>query len=93
MNQAIYKYEIPVRDNFELMLPVGAKILCVQVDQKNGKPHIWAIVYPSATKTMHYFELFGTGWGISDSMGTERKYIGTFQLDNGDFIQHLFERL
>jgi len=38
------------------------------------------------------FELFGTGHKIHTDMGVDRKYLGTYQYQNGEFVGHLFER-
>jgi hypothetical protein len=37
------------------------------------------------------FEIFGTGSPIQYDIGTDRKYIGTYQLYGGDLVYHLFE--
>lgn len=39
------------------------------------------------------FEIFGTGHTIYCDMGVDRRYIGTFQIENGQFIGHVFERI
>lgn len=84
----IYKYNIPVVDFFELELPIGAKILCVQT--QNEMPCIWAMVDPSAAKHPRRFSVIGTGHEIEF---TTTLYIGTFQMMNGSFVGHLFELL
>jgi hypothetical protein len=40
-----------------------------------------------------FFELYGTGHSIHEDMGIERKYIGTYQYQRGEFVGHIFERL
>ena len=37
------------------------------------------------------FELFGTGQEIKYDMGIDRKYIGTYQYQKGEFVGHVFE--
>ena len=37
------------------------------------------------------FELFGTGQEIKYDMGVDRKYIGTYQYQKGEFVGHVFE--
>jgi hypothetical protein len=91
--KVIYKYETIVTDSFSLLLPRGAEILCVQVDEKSNNPCIWAIVDPTQPSWQRYFELFGTGHSIHEDIGIERKYIGTYQLSGGGFVGHLFERI
>lgn len=90
MNKRIFKYPIQIEDVQSIKLPIGAEILCVQT-QRN-EPFIWALVDPSSDADMisHTFELFGTGHEVIYGMGIERKYIGTFQLHDGNLIFHLF---
>ena len=92
MNQAIFKFEAPFENEFSLQMPTKSQILSVQQDQKTMKPCIWALVYPSNPKEERFFELYGTGHSIFNDMGIQRKYIGTYQCLNGEFIGHLFER-
>ena len=85
----VCNYTISVGDYFSLDLPVGAKILTVQVQR--DEPQIWALVDPGQrSKVRHNFRGVRTGHDIkedSDSL----IYIGTFQLTGGNFISHLFE--
>ena len=85
----IYKYEIEVRAEFSLNLPVGAKILTVQV--QHDIPVLWALVDPSNTKKeTRIFILCSTGGEIYHDIDL-LDYIGSFQLDKGYSIGHLFE--
>jgi hypothetical protein len=77
--------------DFTLEMPKDAEILTVQT--QNEKPCIWALVNPENDKELRYFEVYGTGHGIHYDMGIERKYINTFQLDDGSLVFHLFERI
>lgn len=91
--KTIWKFETSFAHKFLLEMPKGAEILCVQQDQKTGKPCIWAMVDSQNEKEERFFELIGTGNPISVDMGIDRKYIGTYQYQNGEFVGHLFERL
>lgn len=97
MSKVIWKYDTLVggtfKESFTLEMPKGAEIVTVQIDQKNNHPTIWAIVDPNAELETRYFELFGTGFPIYDDIGIERKYIGTYQYQNGEFVGHIFERI
>jgi hypothetical protein len=97
MNKTIWKFSTLVEGTFlgkfSLQMPKGAQILSLQVDQKNNHPTIWALVDPNADVEERYFELFGTGTEVYEDMGIERKYIGTYQYQRGEFVGHLFERL
>jgi hypothetical protein len=78
---------------FSILMPQRAEILSLQVDQKNNHPTIWALVDSEAETEERFFELFGTGHEIYEDMGIERKYIGTYQYQRGEFVGHLFERI
>ena len=85
----IFKYPIPVNNRFSLKLPKGAEILTVQEQQDN--PKIWALVNSENETETRNFVLVGTGYSIEEK--DSLNYIGTFQLLNGRFIGHLFEKM
>ena len=87
--KTIYKYPLPVTDEFEVLLPVGARILTVQV--QNDTPCLWAEVDAEQTvMASHAFNLFGTGHPVPAAPGT---YLGTFQLREGRLVFHLYESM
>lgn len=92
-NQTIWKFQTPFEGTFAFEMPSLSEILCVQIDKKTNAPCMWVLVYPNNPKTERHFELFGTGNPIHNDMGIERKYIGTYQYQNGEFIGHIFERI
>jgi hypothetical protein len=88
MKKKIWKF--PVSPNVPVIeMPEGAEILTVQT--QHGEPCIWALVNPAAKKEKRYFWVFGTGHNVP--VEAERKYIGTFQLEGGALVFHLFERI
>jgi len=91
--ETIWKFETPFDGKFTIGMPFGAEILTVQQDQKTNRICIWALVNTENSPQDRTFELFGTGHKIHGDMGIERKYIGTYQYQNGDFVGHLFERI
>ena len=84
----VYKYAIPVEDSFSLPMPIGARVLCVQVQR--GEPCIWAMINTGADLVRRQFALRGTGHNC-DGLGSSRTYVGTFQLGEGSFVGHLFD--
>lgn len=92
MKKSIYKYTIDNED-CKILMPIWAEILCVQT-QKN-KPQIWALIDPDPDCTTEYrhFEVFATGEDVNIDIKTPRFYIGTFQLNDGELVFHLFERI
>ena len=78
----IYKYQIPPSGRLEI--PAGSEPLCVQV--QHGIPCVWARVPEGGTGTK-LLRLYPTGGPIAP-LG---KYVGTFQLDAGNLVFHVFE--
>lgn len=89
MKKVIWKFELSV-DNLSIEMPKGAEILSVQV--QNNKPCIWALVDPKAPMKEKVIEVFGTGKEVPCD-GISRTFIGTFQLQDGMWVFHLFERI
>lgn len=85
---SIWKYKIETTDYQEIEMPIGAQILCVQI--QHGEPHIWAIVNTGAEKEKRIFQIYGTGNPFS-RFGKNLLYIGTYQIGQGDFVFHVFE--
>lgn len=91
MEKQVWKFELEIKDYQIIRLPKESEILTAQ--SQNGIPCIWALVKPNNSNEERFFELFGTGHNIHCDMGIDRKYIGTFQLLNGNLVYHLFERI
>lgn len=85
--RTIYKYEIPVADDFTLHLPARAKVLTV--DNQFGEPHIWCEVETLAGTEPRLFSIIGTGHEIPSGEGFQ--YVGTFQQAGGKLVWHLYE--
>lgn len=82
----IHKYPITIYDYIQLLMPKGAEVLCVQVQHE--QPCIWAKVDTEQENEIRNFALRGTGHAF---MGGEQKYIGSFQMQGGLLVFHLFE--
>jgi hypothetical protein len=87
--KTIFKYKLAGLVSQTIEMPVGAEILDIQV--QNGIPCIWALCDPYYSLEKRVFELFGTGGEIP--YRANRKYIGTYQLNNGNLVFHCFELL
>ena len=85
--QVIYKYPFPVDENFKIVFPKDAIILCAQI--QHGTPCMWAIVNPDGEIVTREFTVMGTGHKRDDI--DSLNYIDTFQLEGGSLIWHLFE--
>lgn len=89
MKNTIWKFELEVTDNQFISIPKNAEILSIQT--QNNSPCIWAFVDPKEEKEERCFEMFGTGSEIHGDMGIYRKFIGTFQINEGSLVFHVFE--
>lgn len=86
-NIRIYKYRLELRDVQSMLMPEGAEVLSVQV--QNGSPCMWAKVDTiTEERTWRQFVIYGTGHPTFDFPS---KFIGTFQMDNGSLVFHVFE--
>lgn len=83
----VYKYPIPVATTFTLLIHKGARLL--HVERQHDQACMWALVDPDAKPVERYFRVYGTGHPIDDASGLT--YIGTFQINGGEFVFHLFE--
>jgi hypothetical protein len=99
----IYKYEFSVQGSFNIAMPAGAEVLCVQMQRET--PCIWAVVDPEKERVERHFLCYGTGHEMNplDFIGSlkifnyktgrdlKALYIGTFQMMQGSLVFHLFE--
>ena len=85
-SKAIWKFMINITDTQEIPMPIGAEILTVQ--SQCGTPCLWARVSPGFKKENRTIIMIGTGHSIRHETG---RYIGTFQIDNGALVFHVFE--
>jgi hypothetical protein len=88
MNKTIWKYELKIDDLQNVIMPIGAEILSVQM--QNETPCLWALVNPDEKDTdARYIETFGTGHPVAYDMGGTREFIGTYQTRG--LVFHVFE--
>jgi hypothetical protein len=87
--QKIYKYQIPVETENEIKidLPSGARVLSAREQQ--GQLYMWALVDSGKPVEARYFRLFTTGQQIENAASLA--FVGTFQLQSGNLVYHLFE--
>jgi hypothetical protein len=86
-------WKFPVNPGrFNLSLPKFAVVLSVQTQK--GQPMMWVLCndHPDATKEERDFVALGTGHD-AEIVRQNMRFIGTFQLDDGDLIFHLFESM
>jgi hypothetical protein len=82
----IYKYPLAIRDEQDVIAPVGARWL--SVDEQFGQLCAWALVDPEAPVRPHRFYVVGTGNPADHVLG--KAHLGTvLQLGDG-FVWHVF---
>jgi hypothetical protein len=81
----VYRYDIPLVDQFSVQLPYGALVLSAGFHE--GRRSIWALVdVNEIPRYDQYFRLCGTGHDITANVG---RYISTWT--EGPLVWHLFE--
>jgi hypothetical protein len=84
--KTVWKYEIPIQDDFQLQLPGGYKILTMAM--QNKCPHIWVLVDPRQPLEVVKFRLAGTGHPIEQE---NILYIATAHCIDYGLVFHLFQ--
>ena len=87
MSQTIWKFPLPFADVAKITMPRSAQVLCVQMQR--GRPCIWALVHDvGAEAGERIFRTYGTGHQHETISGV---YIGTYPLEGGALVFHVFE--
>jgi hypothetical protein len=85
MAATIWKFELPVADVAMVVMPADARVLTVAA--VGTRAYVWALVDPDASMESREFAVRGTGHPVGD-VGD---YVGTFLVDGGQFVFHVFE--
>jgi hypothetical protein len=81
-------------ERFTLTLPLYADVLSVHRSDKTNHPMLVVMMDLDQTETEERtFELYPTGATGMFNDDVERKYVGTYQYQNGEFVGHVFEVL
>lgn len=83
----IWKFPVPIADEFTLGMPEGAT--CLTVQMQDGELQLWALVNPKNPIKHYSFCWFGTGHSMSESIGYA-EHVGTVQFYSGALVFHLF---
>ena len=86
--KTVYKYELPTSGTVSFSMPRDSEILSLQV--QHGTPCIWALVDTESAPCMRWFSVYGTG---DEILSSTQKFIGTFQVSEGNLVFHVFEDL
>ena len=85
----IWKFPVALEDSFSVSMPGGAKILALQLQR--GRPQMWVLLNPEAPPEQRTFRIVGTGHRYSARLFGTWQYLGTFQMQDGAFVWHVFE--
>ncbi len=85
--KTIWKFDVAVNDGFSVDMPLGSRVICVQVQRSS--PVMWALVDTAEPLRSRRFRVYGTGNPADGA--TVAGYVGTFQ--TGALVWHLFEVL
>lgn len=92
--KTIWKFEIEQRADQVIELPDCFEILDVQMQQGHIRdtPCFWALIDTTKALVKIRVRVYGTGHHIPENecKGTLFRYIGTFQLQKGSYIFHVF---
>ena len=83
----IHKFPLETTDYQNIYLTHGAKVLCVQV--QNGIPCVWVLLDTEEHPVVATVRTYGTGHTIDENT-PEESYVGTYQLENGALVFHVF---
>ena len=87
MSATVWKFPIPIADDFVLKMPRDAEILFV--GNQGDQACLWARVVPDRRVEDRRFYLRGTGHPID----LDCKHVGSFMLYAGNLVFHIFEAL
>ena len=85
--KTVWKYRIYPQDS-TIEFPRGAKILSVQT--QHGVPCLWAEVESGNDTVNRRVSVCGTGHGFNFRPHNDYEYAGTFQLDDGELVFHVY---
>lgn len=85
----IFKWTLSVTDKQSLRMHEGAKLLTLQT--QGDAPQLWALVDEKAPLVTRIFSTYGTGHTMPE--GDPGQYVGTYQLQGGSLVFHVFEEL
>lgn len=89
----IYKYPVPIEDEFVIEVPAEYRIISVQAQRNEA--FLWVAVDTSVESTAKLrFVLKGTGHAFTEEqaellLGGDLEPVGTFQLFDGSLVFHL----
>jgi hypothetical protein len=82
---SIWKFPLAVVDDQIIEMPRGQFLT---IATQGGMPQLWALVDTDSKKTKRRLRTYGTGHPVDGDIGA---FLGTYQLDGGALVFHVFE--
>lgn len=86
--KTIWKFALPEGLNGEIETPEDFGPLTVQL--QHGEPYIWALVDTDSPTVRRRVVTYGTGQPCMFSESVDSMYAGSFQLEGGALVFHVF---
>lgn len=83
----IWKWTIPVTDEWEVEMPVGAQVIAADAETMD-RIDLWAIVDPDADTETRHFIIHGTGHPLHED-ATKDTHVATTRI--GPLAWHVFD--
>lgn len=87
VTKCVWKFPIEITDGQLIEMPHGARVIAVQAQR--DAVCLWAIVEPGARREERHVIVAGTGHQLPPNV-EEYQYAGTFQLQGGLLVFHVF---
>jgi hypothetical protein len=84
----VWKYELPITDGVDLLMPDGAEVLLVgnQYPVNISTITLWVRCDPEAPKRTRHFTIVGTG-----NPATSAPHVGSVIMAGGSLVWHVFD--
>ena len=87
--KTIYKWTLALQDRQVITAPHNTSFLTVQL--QHGEPQVWGICNPNLPPEENVFHIRGTGHPMPET--DNLLYVGSFQMNEGQFIFHVFREV
>ena len=85
--ETIWKYKLATTDEQFIEIPTGFTPLFLDVQRPGPTPCLWCRVDPKAPKIRQKIITHGTGHPVPETTG---KHVGSYMLEGGSLIFHVF---
>lgn len=87
--KTIYKWTLELKDTQTIMAPENTLFLTVQM--QHGLPQVWGLCNPNLPAEKNIFHIRGTGHPVPEK--DNLLYLGSFQMNEGQFVFHVFREI